>query len=70
MKKKIIDAKCPYCKTEFSTSTYYSSRWATILWDDRSSTFVTHTCPQCQKKCVVTATQTVRYTARKLKEPT
>ena len=70
MEKKIIDAECPYCKTRFTTVPYFSGRWATSLWDDRHSGFVTHTCPQCEKKCVVTATQTVRYTARKPKEPT
>ena len=67
MKHKIIDAKCPYCKQEFKTSAFGSS-WAQTLWGEYASDVTRHTCPKCGKQCLVSATQTVKYSAKKIKE--
>jgi endogenous inhibitor of DNA gyrase (YacG/DUF329 family) len=69
MNTKIIDAKCPYCKTEFTTSAF-GSDWARTLWGEYSSTTTKHTCPKCGKESVVSLTCTYRYSAKKIKEAT
>lgn len=66
MNTKIIDAKCPYCKTEFKTSAF-GSKWAQDLWGEYCSPTTNHTCPKCGKESVVSLTQTYRYSAKKIK---
>lgn len=67
MRSKIIDAKCPYCKTEFKTSAF-GSDWARSLWGEYSSDRTRHSCPSCGKESMVSLTRTYRYSAAKVKE--
>ena len=64
MKTKIIDARCPYCKEVFKTSAF-GSDWARSMWGEYSSDQTRHTCPKCGKECIVSLTQTYKYSARK-----
>jgi len=66
MKTKIIDAKCPYCKTQFTTSTF-GSNWATNLWGEYASSQTTYICPNCKRESIVTLTCTYKYNAKKAK---
>ena len=66
MKTKVINAKCPYCKREFTTG-ISGGRWEQILWGQYSSDETTHTCPKCNKQSIVSLTETFRYSARKMK---
>jgi DNA-directed RNA polymerase subunit RPC12/RpoP len=57
---KVIYAKCPYCKTE--------QPWATQAASNQFSDGTEHTvCPRCGSKMVITATEIMRFTAKKLK---
>jgi hypothetical protein len=64
MNTKIIDSKCPYCKTVFKTSAF-GSNWAGVLWGEYSSSSTAHTCPNCGNECVISLTQIYRYSAKK-----
>jgi endogenous inhibitor of DNA gyrase (YacG/DUF329 family) len=66
MKTNIIDAKCPYCKTEFTTSTF-GSNWAQVLWGQYPSDNTDHICPKCGKKSNVSLVCTYHYYAKKIK---
>jgi endogenous inhibitor of DNA gyrase (YacG/DUF329 family) len=63
---KIIDAKCPYCKTEIKTSAF-GSRWAQCLWGEYAPNSINHTCPSCGKEIIVSVNQTFRYSAKKIR---
>ncbi len=63
---KIIDAKCPYCKTTFETSAF-GSDWAKTFWGEYASNETDHKCPQCGNTSIVKLTRTYRYTAKKKK---
>lgn len=66
MNTKIIDAKCPYCKTTFKTSAFGSGAWAQCLWGQYAPSEINHTCPNCGEICSISLMQTYRYSAKKL----
>jgi len=67
MKQNIIDAKCPYCRTQFVTSAFRDT-WAMPLWGQYPSDSIDHICPKCGKKSNVSLVCTYRYYAKKIKE--
>ena len=57
---KVIYAKCPYCKTE--------QPWASHAASNQFSNGTEHTvCTHCGNKMIITATEIMRFTAKKQK---
>ena len=67
MKNRVVNAKCPYCKTEFVTSAIGSGSWAQSLWGQYAPDTINHTCPGCGEISEVTVIQISKYSARKLR---
>lgn len=66
MKIKIVDAKCPYCKTIFGTSAF-GSNWAQTLRGQYAPSETSHICPVCEKESIITLSCTYRYSSKKKK---
>lgn len=71
MEKKVVYAKCPYCKAEqnFHTSkgSHLWSQGISLLHAEYYSKSVKIDCADCGESMIVKAKQTIRYSASKVK---
>jgi hypothetical protein len=59
MKRQVIYAKCPYCKKEFG--------WINGFLGEYPSEKSIEKCSNCGNSSVITATETLRFLAKKVK---